>query len=281
MSSGSFDLRRREAKARLATLAAVLVLPALPALGKGLLVSSNGIFAVVPAGGTLVRQITLTPTDLSPTLVRVRVEPFDVDADGRPEHGPGRRVSAQRVARVEAIPRRLLLENGHPEVLEVRCPSPEEGGSSWAVILLDLEPVRMRGQDGSLSDVTARVAVPVFVTVEGTQRPDLRIERISAVLVGPDRIAWEAQLENRGNTVLKFSGTFAVEEKGEELATRDLEDVLILPGFHRRIRGVVSGDFRVAKEISGRLWIRFGSRAGDVIQADCAVPASAETARVF
>jgi P pilus assembly chaperone PapD len=200
------------------------------------------------------------------------VEPFVLDEVGRPDHGPGRTPPASSAARLEVSPRAVVLDNGNPQTLEVRYTSPKEArGSSWAVVLLELEPVRKGGQGRQAGDAIVRLALPVFVTVEDTERSDLRIEQIAAEWAAPDRIELDALLDNRGNTILRASGAWVAQDGRYELALEDLKSVVILPGSRRRVHGVLTGDFGGAGSISGHLWVRFGSGVGQVVDAEFAI----------
>lgn len=271
MSSGSFDPRRALGKRTGLSAAALLVL-ALPALADGLLVAPSNIRANLPAGGKLVRQIILTPTDRRPVRVRVTIEPFILDEEGTPDHGPGKTPVSSRVAGLEVAPRELQLEGGSPGVLEVRCTAPPElRGTSWAAVLIDVETAGLTQERGRATIVITRVAVPVFVTVEGTERPDLTIEGLKAQWSPRGGIEFDAVLENRGNTVLRASGAWAAEKGSLELASEDFEEIVILPGFRRRLHGDLGGALGDARPISGHLWVRFGPGAGRVVDAQCEV----------
>jgi hypothetical protein len=164
------------------------------------------------------------------------------------------------------------LDNGKRQTVEVRYTSPKEArGSAWAVVLLELDPVRTGGQGRPTGDAIVRLALPVFVTVEESDRSDLRIEQLTAEWTAPDRIELGAILDNRGNTVLRAAGAWVAQDGRYELALEDLQSVVILPGSRRRVRGVLTGDFRGAGSISGHVWVRFGPGTGQVVDAELAI----------
>lgn len=232
------------------------------------MVSPSNVFAVVPAGGELSRELVLTPSDFSDTRVTASVDSFSLRLDGQPERGAG----GQRTAQLTITPSSFLLQGGRPEKLAVRCAVDASArGSFWAVILLDVEPVRQVDEDGRPLAVVTRLAVPVLVTVEGAAPPDVRIGDVQAASIGGERIELEATLENVGDSVARVSGFWVLEAGNEtdrvELASSDLKDVVVLPGTRRRVRCVIVEARAVARAESGELLLRYGPAAGQTASA--------------
>lgn len=245
------------------------------AWGKGLMVSPSNVYAVVPAGGELSREIVLTPSDSSDTKVTASVDSFTLGLDGEPERG----TNGPRTAALTIAPSSFLLRSGRPETLTVRYVVDKAArGSFWAVILLDVEPVRQTDEDGKPLAVVTRLAVPVFVTVDGAAHSDLRITDVKSTSVGGERIELEATLENEGDSVAKVSGFWVLEAGGAtdrvELASSDVKDVLVLPGTRRRVRCVIAEARAAARAESGELLLRYGTAAGQTASARFALKAS-------
>ena len=249
------------------------------ASGKGVTVSPSSIFAVVAPGGELSCEIVLTPSSLSPTRVTASVDAFTLDLDGAPQRGPA--VSnAARTARLSIEPRTVTLENGKPKTISVRwAVDAAARGSFWAVVLFEVEPVRQTDEEGHSVNVVARLAVPVFVTVEGASHPDLRIREFRAIPTPDGSVEVEAILENVGDSVVRPSGAWALEEDTErgpvEVASSELKDVVVLPGVPRRLWATLVGPEIGGGPRFGVLALRYGPEKGQTISARAAVAASA------
>lgn len=232
------------------------------------MVSPSSVYALVPAGGELSRELVLTPSDSSDTRVTATVDSFSLGLDGEPERGAG----GQRAARLTISPSSFLLKGGRPEKLSVRYSVAGPAlGSFWAVILLDVEPVRQIDEDGRPLAVVTRLAVPVFVTVEGATHPDVRIGDLHASALGGERIELEATVENVGDSIARLSGAWVLEAGNgadrAEVAFTDLKDVVVLPGAKRRVRGVILEANAVKSADSGELLLRYGTAAGQTVSA--------------
>ena len=205
------------------------------------MVSPSAVYVVVPPGGELSTELVLTPSDPSDTRVTASVDAFTLSLDGEPQRGAG----GPRTARLVIAPSAFLLQGGKPEKLSVRYTvEPSARGSFWAVIVLDVESVRQIDEEGRPLAVVTRLAVPVFVTVEGGTSSEVRIGDVRAVVAGGGQVELEATLENVGDSLARVSGAWLLEGGDEknrvELATSDLKDVLVLPGNRRRIRCVIA-----------------------------------------
>jgi len=224
MSSGIFESR---AARRIAAAGAAFLFWTPILCGKGVTVSPSSIFATVAPGGELSREIVLTPSSLSPTRVTISVDAFTLDLDGEPQRGPALS-NAARTARLAIEPRAVILEDGKPKTISVRWTVDAAArGSFWAVVLFEVEPVRQIDEEDHSVDVVVRLAVPVFVTVEGASHPDLRIGELHAAPASDGGVEIEATLENGGDSVVRPSGVWALEEDTDrgavEVASSELK----------------------------------------------------------
>lgn len=238
--------------------------------------SPSSIFAVVAPGGVLSREITVIPSSPAATRVTVSVEGFTLDADGLPVRGQ-HVVDAQRTARLTASPRTFVLESGRSQKVTLRCAVDDAAqGSYWAVALLEVEPVRQVGEDGRAVNVVARLAVPVFLTIEGASHPDLKIGELRAVPAADGRVDAEAMLENVGDSVVRVSGAWALEENGPggsvEVASSDVKEVVVLPGAPRRLRATLAAPGTDGRARLVLLLLRYGPGKGQTASARLPVP---------
>lgn len=233
------------------------------------MVSPSAVYALVPPGGELSTEILLTPSDPSDTRVTASVEAFALSLDGEPQRGAG----GPRTARLTIAPSAFLLHGGKPAKLSVRSTVESSArGSFWAVILLDVEPVRQVDDEGRPIAVVTRLAVPVFVTVErAAASSEVKIGDVRAASAAGGPIELEAMLENVGDSLARVSGVWVLEGGDEknrvELATSDLKDVLVLPGTRRRIRCVIAEAGAIARAQSGELLLRYGPASGQTAAA--------------
>jgi hypothetical protein len=287
MSSGSSD-RGRPPVLRAALLGILLSAAAGPAavFAKGISVSPAHLFADVKAGDEWSQTIAVSPADATRTRVSVSVDAFVLDADGNPQRGS--RSGATADLAVET--REVVLDGGRRESVTVRCRVPETAaGTLWAVVLFEAEPVERPGAGDKPVLVVTRLAVPVFLTVSGTERRDLRILGLDVVSATAGRVDVSARVRNEGNAVLRPTGLWTVEEapggaEPVELATADVEPAVILPGSTRVLHASLASkdrdkdSFAAAsapggdrRRITAGLYLRFGTGSGDVRQAHAPV----------
>lgn len=217
------------------SLLAFLLLP-VPLAAKGLLVSPSHLFVDADENGE--RTLVLKPTTAEPTRVVIGVRTFVLDPDGRPllgAHDAGNRARADLVT-VE--PGFVLLE-GEPVTVSVRLHAPPEGGSTWAAIVLDVEPVEASGGNGAPVAVVTRVVVPVVVTRGTSETASLAFEEVHA-RAETDGIEVTALVRNDGPSVIRTFAEVTVEESGSghrvEIAQGRVPNLVLFPGIPRVVR---------------------------------------------
>lgn len=245
------------------TVLALILLP-VPLAGKGLLVSPSHLF--VDADGDGDRTLVLKPTTAEPTRVAIGVRTFLLDPNGRPvlgAHDAGNRTRADLVT----VEPGLVRLDGDPVTVRVRLHAPPEGGSTWAAIVLDVEPVEAAGGNGDPVAVVTRVVVPVVVTRKTPQPSPLALEQVRAS-AEPDGIVVTALLRNDGSSVIRTYAEIIVEESGAggrlEIAQRRVPNLVLFPGLPRLIRAHLDVGPSATADRFVRLFVPSGKRFFEV-----------------
>lgn len=247
---------------------ALLFLSSCPSAAKGLLVSPSRLWLTAAAGASVDETLVLTPTTAERTRVTVSIETFGLDADGRPWRGSGSETPRSLTSLLDVDPKGLVIEDGKPVSLHVRLSPPARaGGSYWAAIALEVEPVETMGTDGTPIDVVTRLVVPVFVTVEGGSPSRLAVEDVVARTAGNGTIELTATVENIGSDVVRTLAFLTLEEPGPgsavEVATGQVTGLTLLPGFPRRIRAVVPMPLSTHGGLVANVMIPYGERLAE------------------
>jgi hypothetical protein len=213
--------------------ALLLALLPVPLAGKGVLVSPSHFY--LSAGDESVQTLVVKPTTAEPTRVAIGVQPFLLDADGRPRLGARDGENRSLASLVTIEPAFILLE-GAPATVTVRVHAPARGGSAWAAIVLDVEPVE---GDGGVAVMT-RVIVPVVVTRETRQPPHVVLEGLRArAEVGGLEVT--ALVRNDDTSVVRAGAELILEESAAdgfaETARSRVSGLVLFPGVVRRVLG--------------------------------------------
>jgi len=247
---------------------ALLFLSSFPVAAKGLLVSPSRLSVTVARGASVEETLVLTPTTAERTRVTISIETFGLDADGKPWRGPGSETPRSLTSLLDVDPKVLVMEDGKPVSLHVKLSPPARaGGSYWAAIALEVEPVETEGTDGAPIDVVTRLVVPVFVTVAGGPVPRLAVEDLVARLKADGAIELTATIENIGSDVVTTIAFLTLDEPGPgsgvEVATSQVTGLTLLPGFPRRIRAVVATPPGTHGGLVANVMIPYGERLAE------------------
>lgn len=247
-------------RSRARALVLGLILLPVPLAGKGLLVSPSHLFVDADEDGE--RTLVLKPTTAEPTRVVIGVRTFLLDPDGRPRLGAHDEGSRTRADLVTLEPGLVLLD-GEPATVRVRLHAPPESGSTWAAIVLDVEPVEAAGGGGAPVAVVTRVVVPVVVT-RGTSEPSpLALENVHA-RAETDGIEVTAQVRNDGPSVVRTYAEVIVEESGAgdrlEIAQGRVPNLLLFPGLPRLIRAHLAVEKPARADRFVRIFVPSGKR---------------------
>jgi len=253
------------------TLLAALILgwPAL-AFARGVVVSPVQLGMAGAAGATVSDVLTVSPARDEQTRVRVRLADFTKDEDGKVrELAPGENPRSCK-GWIEVDQAEFTTAGtGAPIQVRVTARIPAgASGSYWAIVGLEVPPP---------PNAAGRVAIPVIVTVTGTEHRavsigDVRARRGSAQ--GP--IDCSAAVENSGNVAVLIRGAFSLERPGKdpaddlELASGEVGPVTSLPGTKMRITTRLTWAGPSAGLVV-QSYLRYGPEAEEAVQASAAV----------
>ena len=235
---------------------------ALSGTAQTLFVAPMNLYRTVPAGTVVEEKIRLT-SDGDALHATVSVEPFVIGADGTPQQ--------QRVAR--DLGRWLSvdraegdIEQTQPLELLVRIAIPSSAsGTFWTAVKIDTQS-RVAGR-GDVVVVRRRIAIPVVITVPGTDQPLCHLIDVGAVEVN-GKLMITATIENAGNVAVRAPVAFAIvrvdaSNAEVELASTETEPFLLLPGGKRTLRAELKPH---SGESGAEAWAyyRYGPAAGAV-----------------
>jgi hypothetical protein len=250
--------------------------------GRGLVVSPSQLGLVGAAGSTVSDAIYVSSSREEKNNIRVEVTDFIRD-----ENGEVREVSAAEAKRscsawIEVDQDSFTSpETGRVE-LRVTAKIPKEAeGSYWALVSFrSLPPTHPPGQANAVR-IIPRIAVPVIVTVAGTEKRDLKISALH-VTSGRGGFDAEAAVVNDGNVAVLFSGAFTLESGGAngdvtELAEAPVETSTSLPGTTTRVREHLNWNGDTAGLRLGAI-LRFGPGPAEVAEAGVPIDESVKRA---
>ena len=231
----------------------------------------NKLYLSGQRGTTIDRDITISTSDANDVPIRLTIESFTLDSDGLPLHKPSSLPQSITLSASTA-----LIHAGERFPLHVQIAIPADAdGTSWSALMI--EPASESNREGLR--VRSRFGVPIFVTADGTEKPDASIDGIKAVVRSPDDILVVARIRNTGNTVLRCPVAFAIESQGDEIATAEKDEVLILPGATRLIAMHLTGGFQSRRDLEAVAFVRYGTGKNQVAKATTVVMTPATTTK--
>ncbi len=257
-------------RSRVAVVVLALFAASSSARAIGVLAQPINFYLTGDAGSTLAARVWLSPT-AGDAVASLSVTSFTVDQQGKPASCEGR-LDRSVVPWTSLSTHRLLLRSGGSEPLDLKLEIPLAAvGTYWGAVMMDVEPAA----PDHLLPVRSRLAIPLFVTVRGTEAARVRIEELHAFRSAEGDVLVNAMIVNDGNTVLHSPVLLSVEagDRSAPIELASLEDtvVTVLPGNRRAIRLLIRGDFGADRKLRVGAWIRFGRSASEVVEGLCDV----------
>lgn len=243
--------------------------------GRGVVVSPVQLGMVGAAGSTVTDVITVSAARDERTLVRVRLGDFTKDENGKLKDVPPGDNPRSCKAWLELDQAELTIAGaGEPIQVRVTARIPAgASGSYWAVVGLEVPLPEGPGSHGATVAVVPRVAIPVIVTITGTEKRSVRIGEARARRdPAQGDIECTALIENDGNVAVLIRGAFSLERPGREpaddleLASAEVGPLTSLPGTRMKIttrlpwKGPVAG-------LVAQSYLRYGPEADDAAQS--------------
>lgn len=257
---------------RLVVLASILIAVAPVASAIGILAQPANFYLNAAAGSVVEAQLTLFPT-ASDFAVAISLSPFTIDDHGQPRICRCRSDRAL-VEWTDLSVNRLLLLPGNRNVVTIRIAVPPTAeGTYWSAVLIDGDVASPVGGVGA--SVRPRLAIPVFISVEGTDFADVKLGQLAAFRDSDGSVVVSGTVRNSGNTLVHAPLILAVEDDPDsspvELASVENAVITVLPGGKRVFRLRIAGEFAAARALRVTAWVRFGSAPAAVAEGSCAV----------
>ncbi len=227
-----------------AIVAVALALIAVPLMASGVAVQPTHLYLTAKPGTALDAEVTVAPASAA-TAIRITLEPFVIDANGSPRtcRDAGRSIAGWARAIPDA---HIRIDQPIGIGVSLTVPADAEGSYS-GVLMIDAGTENVDGVA-----VRTKVAVPIVVTVVGTEQPAASFSKLSATANG-DGIVISGTVTNRGNCVLSTGALFAALHHGGAAVGMETsgEATIILPGGSRNFRfeiplsGAPAGDVEV------------------------------------
>jgi hypothetical protein len=162
--------------------------------------------------------------------------------------------------------------------LIVSAKIPKDGtGSYWALVNLEAVPsLPSIGSRRSVGlQIVPRIAVPVIITVLGTEHISVRATAIDMIAaVESSGLEADIVVENNGNTAVLLSGALALERSSgrewEELTSIDVGPVTSLPGMKVKVKGLIPWNGAV-NGLQAHAYLRYGPNPDQTLEATAAV----------
>lgn len=255
------------------------------ATARGIVVTPVQLGLVGQAGTAVSDVITIGSSRDEPVQVRVRIGDFVKDEDGKLREVPHGQVARSCAGWLQVDQDTLTAPGNGRAALRVIARIPADAqGSYWAVVGLEVPAVARQNGHGAGVLVVPRIAVPVIVTVAGTERRQLEVTRLEARRASPATVLCTATIDNTGNVAALVSGAFTLESQsatpgGEplEVAATDIGPLTSLPGQKLRISGKLEWGGSLTG-FSVHSYLRWGPDAKDTSEASTDVQENAPPA---
>ncbi len=167
-------------------------------------------------------------------------------------------------------------ERGRVELRVTARIPPDATGTYWATVELQALPPAGGSQKGMAVAIVPSVAVPVIVSVAGTEQRAVTVAGPVEVSVLEGAVEASVLIENSGNAAVIINGAFSLEQKsgdsGEavEVASADVSPVTSLPGSRLRVRTKVpwSGSL---DGLSAHAYLRYGPGIAEGLTASASL----------
>ncbi len=217
---------------RISFISATLGVLALQVHAQGVLVEPSRIEITTRCGTQVEQTIRVSSLSPVPTAVAFSLQSFTLDAHGQPMHRHSAALEETMSISADAA---VISPSAHISVvLSITLPV-DARGTTTAVLFVEPQP------EGKA------IAVPIYVSAEGTTVQSAAIETLHAVALSREEIAVSAVVRNSGNALLRFPIAFAIEMEGgseaTEVASAKHPPFVILPGGVRVIEMRIHGAF--------------------------------------
>lgn len=214
-----------------------------------------------PAGGSDEATVTLVNGSPDPLEIRAEVRDWTMDIDGPVRFAKPGTVGSACAAGVSVQPRAVSIPAGGKKTVTVGVSLPPGAtGTCWAAVLFR-SPRRPARIDGQEVDVDPRVGLVLYATASGTEKTEIALTEASG---SNSSELWPAQLtaqvENRGNTAVRFRVTWQVKPAdGSPVPILEEKGLVVLPRASRRVRLAVPKEAPLGLH-PATLLIRWGNR---------------------
>jgi hypothetical protein len=240
------------------------------AAGKGLVVAPARLELKLRPGETQAATLSVSNIDDRVQHFRLSVSGFSLTATGDVSFEPGRVSRFPPETWIGINPEEMDIPGGENASVRLRVTAPPDAaGTIWGGVLVAV-PASGEARGGIGVTTEPRVFVPVYVTITGTEKPEAGIDSFQAVRDGEGVFHFRASLRNRGNTLLRPSGSWLLEEataRGPvELAAVPFSGEPVLPGQVRKFEGEARGKVTATNFVAS-VFFDYGTRKGQVISA--------------
>ncbi|MCU0224674.1 MAG: hypothetical protein MUF27_11540 [Acidobacteria bacterium] len=167
-------------------------------------------------------------------------------------------------------------ERGRVELRVTARIPPDATGTYWAVVELQALPPPRGPERGMAVAIVPSVAVPVVVSVAGTENRVVSLAGPVEVSVLEGAVEASVLVENSGNAAVILTGAFALEQQAGntgdavEVASGDVSPVTSLPGSRLRVKAKVpwSGSL---DGLSAHAYLRYGPGPAEGLTASLAL----------
>lgn len=254
-------------------LSVPLLAPSL-AFARGMVVGPARIEMDLAPGESRTVTISVNNTDPAVSSYKLSVTSFRLSETGDVSFDAPASEPFPPKSFIEVSPERLDLEGETGGSARVRVTAPATAsGTIWGGILVTI-PSEARASKGLGVVTEPQVLVPVYVTVRGTESRAARVTSFDAVRDAKGRFHFRATLKNEGNTLLRPSGTWLLEQKtpaGDvELLVVPFAGDPVFPGQARKFEG--EGEGKVPEgELVASVFFDYGVAKGSVATSSGAV----------
>ncbi|MEP6992901.1 MAG: hypothetical protein ABI968_00170 [Acidobacteriota bacterium] len=249
------------------------------ALASGMVVGPARIELHMLAGESQTSTITVSNPESVSRRFRLQVVPFTLTETGdlSMESAPPADSAAADWIQINPEEVEIGAEQAVSVRVQVTAPAGSKG-TVWAGILVSIPPAG-RAQEGFGVTTEPRVLVPVYLTVNGTEKTEVEIVDLQSVRDRNGVFHFRAGLHNSGNSLIRPAGSWLLEENTPngpvELLVVPFSGEPVLPGQLRKFEGEARG--RIPSEnLTASVFFDYGPKRGDMVSQSVPVSAADE-----
>lgn len=249
---------------------------AMAAAARGIVVTPAQLGLAGAPGSTVSGIVKVSSSQIEEARVEAAIGDFTRDEDGKIHELRHDQATRSCAGWLDLDKTEFTAPGGTSEEITVIAKIPKEAsGSYWAILGLSVPPSSRAGK-GPGVQIVPRIAIPVVITVSGTDQRVVVARPPFSISVAEGGLQCLLMVENTGNAAVLISGAFALEKttgkpaETEEVASVDVGPLTCLPGLKLRVKGKIPY-VGPTGALMAHAYLRYGPEVGEALEAEASL----------